>query len=167
MEKLKKPADKQSIGQRILIIFAKFIGVLAVLVCLSICSFLSLIAAYESLAASDARSLMPPIYPDSVEVVSGESMYAGNSGFAAIWVYCTDASVDELLAYFEPQMGEFKGGEGDYYVNSDRENQLLDPLSHILGLGDYGVSFTLFVNQDDVRCTTSSAYVYKIAYSSF
>jgi hypothetical protein len=159
-----KEKHKQSIGQRIFSIIAKLFLLFVGLVVVGFCAIISPFILYHILVVSDARSLMPPIYPDSIEVISGENSYAGSCCLASFWLYCTDASTDELIEYFEPYVGEFRGSDGHYQAYNSSDNQFVASLSELSGFDGYGASFELLIIQDDERCTTSSAYIYRISY---
>jgi hypothetical protein len=58
------------------------------------------------IAEFNARVLIPPRYPNSIEIVSGESEIQGNCCISKIWDYCVDASLGDIRAYFEAYLGE-------------------------------------------------------------
>jgi hypothetical protein len=144
-----------------LIIF--FCAVLSIFVC----SLMGPYIVYHIVAEGEALSLRPPLYPNSVEIVSGENSYAGSCCLAKMWVYCTEAAADELIAYFEPYMGEFQNMNNVYYhaaVTSD--NQFMVFLSSSSGFEGNTPTLELLVFPDDERCMTSSAYTYRIIYEA-
>lgn len=115
-------------------------------------------------------SLLPSLFPNAF-VISTESGSQGTCCLTKEWVYCTAASIEELQAFFEEKIVEFRPYDYNGGVEAPHSgyfSYFRPPVGNFLSdtFWQETPTMTLLLRRNHPRCASGASYHIRIIYYS-